>query len=213
MLVPEGEIIGAGAMSAGYGGTGEALTYQASAEFNFVTATSGQLDFALLSNAFSGMGFDSLSMQIEVDGGQATYAFSFSSLSVAEAFFSANVLDLGAIAAGDQTVNVLYALTASEPGAGFGFAYDFGLGVPSALFSAAVPEPSTWAMTLLGFAGLGFAGRAAGQGRAPAGQGPGPHIVRTEKQSHDRERQRAREGGRARGGRSSLAVPYGMFHC
>ena len=33
---------------------------------------------------------------------------------------------------------------------------------------SAVPEPSTWAMTLLGFAGLGFAGyRQARAGRAP----------------------------------------------
>ena len=40
-----------------------------------------------------------------------------------------------------------YWLTASDPGAGFGFTYN-----------VAVPEPSTWAMMLLGFAGLGYAG-------------------------------------------------------
>ncbi len=38
----------------------------------------------------------------------------------------------------------------------------------SGTYIGAVPEPSTWAMTLLGFAGLGFAGyRQARAGRAP----------------------------------------------
>jgi PEP-CTERM motif len=38
-------------------------------------------------------------------------------------------------------------------------------------FSAAVPEPSTWAMLLAGFAGLGFAGYRRGRGRAVVGRG------------------------------------------
>jgi hypothetical protein len=38
---------------------------------------------------------------------------------------------------------------------GFGFTY----GVAATGFASAVPEPSTWAMMLLGFAGLGFAFR------------------------------------------------------
>ena len=46
-------------------------------------------------------------------------------------------------------------LTASGPGAGDGQYYDW-LGGKSQITSA--PEPSTWAMMLLGFAGLGFAG-------------------------------------------------------
>ena len=37
--------------------------------------------------------------------------------------------------------------------------YVEGNGAPSVLeFSTAAPEPATWAMMLLGFAGLGFAG-------------------------------------------------------
>jgi hypothetical protein len=43
---------------------------------------------------------------------------------------------------------VSYLLTASAIGVGFGF--DFSVGGP-------VSEPSTWAMMLLGFAGLGYA--------------------------------------------------------
>ena len=46
-------------------------------------------------------------------------------------------------------------LTASGPGAGDGQYYDW-VGGKSQITSA--PEPSTWAMMLLGFAGLGFAG-------------------------------------------------------
>ncbi len=49
--------------------------------------------------------------------------------------------------AGPQTVDLRYWLTVSEVGGGFGFTYN-----------TSVPEPSTWAMMLLGFAGLGFAG-------------------------------------------------------
>jgi hypothetical protein len=41
-----------------------------------------------------------------------------------------------------------YTLVADGSG---GFGFDFALG-------GAVPEPSTWAMMLVGFAGLGFAG-------------------------------------------------------
>ena len=45
--------------------------------------------------------------------------------------------------------------TASGPGAGDGQYYDW-LGGKSQIASA--PEPSTWAMMLVGFAGLGYAG-------------------------------------------------------
>ena len=46
-----------------------------------------------------------------------------------------------------RTADLSSWLTASEPGDGFGFDYNL-----------AVPEASTWAMMLVGFAGQGFAG-------------------------------------------------------
>ncbi len=42
--------------------------------------------------------------------------------------------------------------------AGEGHAYDFSNAFLTAGFQSGVPEPSTWAMMVLGFAGLGYAG-------------------------------------------------------
>jgi hypothetical protein len=53
-----------------------------------------------------------------------------------------------------------YTLIADGPG-GFGFDLAIGGAVPQA-----VPESSTWAMMLMGFAGLGFAGYRAKAGHA-----------------------------------------------
>ncbi len=50
----------------------------------------------------------------------------------------------------------------------FAFDQDFALDFSPGLFPA-VPEPSTWAMMLLGFAGLGFAGYRASRKRAALG--------------------------------------------
>ena len=80
---------------------------------------------------------------------KASLTFQTESLDSAEAFFTDNSLLLGVLGAGNQTVDVSYLLTASGVGDGFGF--DFRVGGP-------VPEPSTWAMMLLGFAGLAYAG-------------------------------------------------------
>jgi hypothetical protein len=68
----------------------------------------------------------------------------------------------------------LFAIWSNTPQAGYSAAFTGVVGNAeyyniqgSATVSAAVPEPSTWAMMLLGFAGLGFAGyRRAKTGRA-----------------------------------------------
>jgi hypothetical protein len=138
---------GFGAMSVGYGGTGETLTYDAEADFNFATSSSEKFYLTLFSNDSSGSGFDSLELKIVVDG-NSSLTYETQSLDSAEAFFTDNSLLLGVLGEGNQTVDVSYMLTASVVGDGFGF--DFGVG-------GAVPEASTWAMMLAGFAGLGFA--------------------------------------------------------
>lgn len=104
-----------------------------------------ELYLTLLDNNFSGVGFDSLELQIDANGRASDY--SFTSLSEAELFFMDHRLALGDWSAGAQVVDVSYWLTASEPGAGFGFDYNL-----------AIPETSTWAMLLAGFAGLGLVG-------------------------------------------------------
>jgi hypothetical protein len=55
---------------------------------------------------------------------------------------------------GGPIKTIEFELTAS--GGGVGDNGDFALGTAS--LSSAIPEPSTWAMMLLGFAGLDFAG-------------------------------------------------------
>jgi PEP-CTERM motif len=70
------------------------------------------------------------------------------SLAIAKSFFHDNVIDLGSDFGPDIDLTFGYTLVADGPG---GFGFDLAIG-------GAVPEPSTWAMMLVGFAGLGFAG-------------------------------------------------------
>jgi PEP-CTERM motif len=159
-----GETIGVGAMSAGYGTTSYAITYEGTATFDFSTPKSEALDLYLTSFSSAGLGFDSLLLWVQVNDGDPQ-AYTFSSLTGsggAETFFTANKnkpLSLGTVAAGAQSIELLYGLTfnigtAAAPADGFGFTY--ALADPP--LSAAVPEPSTWVMMALGFAGLAFAG-------------------------------------------------------
>jgi hypothetical protein len=151
-LTPGGPTFGVGAMSAGYGGEGESLTYTDSADFDFTTAAAGALYVDLISNVSSGVGFDSLGLEIEANGERHTY--SFTDLGSAEAFFDRNALDLGSLGAGSQVVEFTYTLTASEGDfAGFGFSYN----AAAMPILPAVPETQTWVMTLVGFASLGYA--------------------------------------------------------
>ena len=72
----------------------------------------------------------------------------FRSLAVAQSFFRDSVIDLGSDWGPDIDLAFGYNLIANGSG---GFGFDFAVG-------SAVPETSTWAMMLMGFAGLGFAG-------------------------------------------------------
>jgi hypothetical protein len=134
----------AGAMSAGYGGSGETLTYSAEADFSFSPLAPEKLYLTLLGNN-AGAGFDSLRFEVDLNGTAVVSEFT-TSLADAEAFFSDRAFDFGVLAPGAQTLDLKYVLTASGIGDGFGFTYE-----------TSVPEPETWAMMLLGFAGLGAA--------------------------------------------------------
>ena len=72
----------------------------------------------------------------------------FSSIAAADSFFDDQVINLGSSYGPGVDLTFTYTLAADGPG---GYGLDFVVG-------GAVPEPSTWAMTLVGFAGLGFAG-------------------------------------------------------
>ena len=138
-------------------------TYAATAVFDFKTSGSAPeaLDLNVLSDPFVGIGFDSLELQV-VDKvhGSTLLSQTFSSPNAAETFFqeNGNSLKLGAVGDGGQSIEIDFSLsylnsTGITAGASFGFAY--ALVDPPALNA---PEPSTWVMMLIGFAGLGLAG-------------------------------------------------------
>jgi hypothetical protein len=161
---PVGQYFGVGAMSAAYGGLGP-LQYEATAVFT--TPKSETLYLNLMSDNFGqpSFDFDTLTLEVFVNGIEKCSQCTFSSLAGARAFFTAHPIDLGAIAAG-ESITMDYFLgyksgTSAVVGDGFGFTYDLAtapvaktLGLGAA--ASSVPEPSTWAMMLIGLAGLGF---------------------------------------------------------
>jgi hypothetical protein len=124
-------------------------TYSASSTFDF--AYGGDLQLGLIDDQVSGfakgLGFQSMEFTIQADGVEVLDV-TFGSLAIAESFFRDDVIDLGADFGSNIDLTFGYTLVADGPG---GFGFDLAIG-------GAVPEPSTWAMMLVGFAGLGFAG-------------------------------------------------------
>jgi PEP-CTERM motif len=133
-------------------GDGGSNTYSASSTFDSVYPFDLQLGLidSQLPGFSSGAGFQSMEFTIEANGVEILDT-TFRSLSIAESFFHDDVIDLGSDFG--STIDLTFGYTLVADGTG-GFGFDFALG-------GAVPEPSTWAMMLLGFAGLGFAGRRA----------------------------------------------------
>jgi hypothetical protein len=172
ILTPNGQInghtmIGEGAMSAAFSGGLLQQTYAATAVFDFTTSALEALDLTVLSDKIGGIGFDSLELQVINLNLPSTstplLSETFSSLTGsngAGTFFApGHSISLpGEIVAGNQSIEIEFSLSywntpLITPDASFGFTY--ALVDPPALNA---PEPSTWAMMLLGFAGLAFAG-------------------------------------------------------
>jgi hypothetical protein len=153
--------IGVGAMSAGYGGSSQALTYETTATFDFTAKSEETLDLDLLSDNPAEIGFDSLNLQVVNETTSKSLAsLSFTGSSAAENFFNMGQVSLGSVGAGSQSIEIEYMLgynsgTSAAAGDGFGFTYDL---VDPAV-TPAIPEPSTWAMLIMGFVGLGVASR------------------------------------------------------
>ena len=182
ILSSEGQMIGAGAMSAGYGVSGIlaarsnlAVTYEATVIFDF-SAPIEALNLELLSNEFAdisaGIAFDSLDLQVLVNGTTRKNLpfYSLTGSSGAETFFMAHpIIGLGTIAAG-QSIEIEYFVdyksgTSAVPGDGFGFTYE----LVDPPVSGGIPEPSIWAMMLVGFAGLAGLGLRRRQRAAESG--------------------------------------------
>ena len=143
-------------MTAGYGGEGESLTYDAALEFKFATLQPEELTLTLLTG--EGAGFDSLTFTATTTFGSTTQTFN--SLSDAEAFFDNQQLVFGLAASGPQDLLLSMSLTASQSGDSFGFAFD--ASVPEV---AGVPETKTWVMMFVGFCGLALAAIVRGRHR------------------------------------------------
>jgi hypothetical protein len=111
----------------------------------------GDLQLGLIDDPQSGfangLGFQSMEFTIMADGVEVLDV-TFGNLAIAESFFHDDVIDLGAGLGPNIDLTFGYTLTADGPG---GFGFDLAIG-------GAVPEPSTWAMMLIGFVGLGYAG-------------------------------------------------------
>ena len=145
------------AFSAGFGGVTQPapLDYLAEALFTFSTTTAEDLKITFgLVNADEGSGGASLVFKYDVNG--AWTELDFAALSDAEAYFSGpgGTLDLGVLTTGRQLIDFTFDLTANGDPPGFSMAFD-AFATPA---TSPVPEPSTWAMMLAGFLGLGFAG-------------------------------------------------------
>jgi hypothetical protein len=128
-------------MGAGYGGTGQSLTYRESASF---AAGGGLFDVDLLNNSSVGAGFDSAVFKIILNG-NILESQTFTNLALAEAFFSNNLINVP-LAAGLNNIQLSLNETMSKSG-GFGYNY---------AAVSVTPLPPTWTMMLIGLAGFGF---------------------------------------------------------
>ena len=123
----------------------------------------GDLVLGLISDQMSGFtgpsDFRSVEFSIASNGTEIA-DWTFSSLATAQGFFDDRIIDLGSIVGPGVDLTFSYDLIANGPG---GFGVDFALGGAAATsnFVVAAPEPSTWAMMLAGFVGLGLAAIAA----------------------------------------------------
>jgi hypothetical protein len=145
LLGPRDTVFGTAILGANYATDdgGVSHTYSASSTFDF--GYGGDLMLGLIDDQHEGfaggLGFQSMEFTI-LDHGVEIFDLTFKSLSVAESFFDDSVINLG------PGIDLTFAYNLVADGSG-GFGFDFAVG-------GAVPEPSTWAMMLIGFAGLGF---------------------------------------------------------
>ena len=146
-----GPILSAAILGANYAsdGGGESDTYTATSTMDFVYG--GDLVLGLIEDQQSGFtdgaGFESIEFTVSADGATILDK-TFTSLGAADSFFDDQVIKLGSSYGPAVDLMFTYTLTADGPG---GYGLDFVVG-------GAVPEPSTWAMMLVGFAGLGYMG-------------------------------------------------------
>jgi hypothetical protein len=151
LLGPRDAVFGTAILGANYApdGGGESHTYSATSTFEF--GYGGDVKLALIDNQETGfaggVGFESIEFYLIADGAKILDQ-TFASLAAADSFFQDQVIDLGSSFGPGAALTFGYNLVADGSG---GYGFDLAVG-------GAVPEPSTWALMAIGFAGLGFAG-------------------------------------------------------
>ena len=163
LLGPGDAIFGAAILGANYApdGGGESHTYSATSTFDF--GYGGDVLLGLIDNqetgfgGGSGLGFESMEFYIIADGAKI-FDRTFASLAAADSFFQDQVIKLGSSFGPDVALTFGYNLVADGSG---GYGFDLAVG-------GAVPEPSTWAMMAIGFAGLAALGLRARRRATPS---------------------------------------------
>jgi hypothetical protein len=151
LLGPHDVAFGTAVLGANYApdGGGESHTYSADSTFDI--GYHGDLVLGLIDNQqngfIGGLGFQTMEFYVDANG-KDIFDVTLGNLAVAESFFRDNVLNLGLYSGPSVDLTFGYNLTADGSG---GFGLDVAVG-------GAAPEASTWAMMLIGFAGLGFVG-------------------------------------------------------
>ena len=154
LLGPRDVVFGSAIMGANYASDGgeASLTYSATSTFDF--SYRGDLLLGLIGDEqdgfAGGVGFQSLEFYVLANRAKIR-DWTFTNLTNAESFFQNNVIDLGSNLGPAVDLTFGYKLIADGSG---GFGFDFAVADPPGV--SAVPEPSTWTMLLIGFAGLGF---------------------------------------------------------
>ena len=142
--LPAASIFGAATQGAAYSPNASGtVTYKSSSSWLLDTSQlQGDLDIGLLDEQTSGSGFDSIELEIDEGGGQL-FDQVFTSLALAQAFFTDDILDLGALAgAPGLEVAVKFTLVTSSPDSGFSFDYFIGTAPPVTAFEAHVTAVS-----------------------------------------------------------------------
>jgi hypothetical protein len=152
LLGPRDTVFGTAILGANYAPDGgESHTYSATSTFDL--GYGGDLLLGLIGSQedcfAGGLGFLSMEFTIVANSVEILDT-TFRSLSIAESFFKDSVFDLGSDLGPDIDLTFGYKLVADGSG---GFGFDFAVGG-----IAPAPETSTWAMMLIGFAGLGYFG-------------------------------------------------------
>jgi len=155
-VTPGGPSFGVGGFGAESDGSDASLTYDATADLTFLTTTTEDIYLNLTSGAGALPAGDTFSLTFgyDINGEGWVYSPTFTTLAAADAYFNNMAINLGDLNAGTQTLDLSYDFTGMGDAPSYMITYNTSM----TSVTPTIPEPSTWAMMLIGFGGLGFMG-------------------------------------------------------